>query len=140
MIHEAWDAVTDVFNNREIAGAIWLCLLLALALLKKDIRNSFRGVVSVATEPKLLVLFASFAISVATLAWLGTAIGVWIKTRPFQRLFGTLLVVYHCFSVRLTLKRAASTFKGTQKLFWAERLCLNSFMLQRHLVCLPSSC
>lgn len=74
---EVWQWVTTTFNNREIAGAIWLISTLGLLLLKRDIRSGVLDVLKLASDTKLLVLFSSLAIWVVLVASLANAFGVW---------------------------------------------------------------
>ncbi|WP_113154818.1 hypothetical protein [Nitratireductor sp. OM-1] len=74
---EFWAWLTDNFNNRELAGAVWLAAILIIFAVRKDIRRGLANVVGAALNHKLLILFSSFAANVAILSWLGTFPKLW---------------------------------------------------------------
>ncbi|UWQ31636.1 hypothetical protein K3555_13645 [Leisingera sp. M527] len=74
---EIWQWLTCNFNNRELAGATWISLVLVVSVANKDIRQSIGGVISALVTPKLLLVFLSYAGFVAALAWVGVNLGLW---------------------------------------------------------------
>ena len=72
-----WLWLTDNFNNREIAGAIWLTLLFLLLFVKKDLRRGVGNIIKALAAPNLIYLFSGYAGFVAILAWLGVSLGLW---------------------------------------------------------------
>ncbi len=77
LMTEFWPWLTDNFNNREIAGAIWLSLVFVLVLVKQDLRKGIGGVIRALAAPKFMFLFSGFAAFVALLAWLVCSLGLW---------------------------------------------------------------
>lgn len=52
-MNEIWPLITQNFNNREIAGAAWVVLILGLVSIKKDVRKSLLGVVRAIADRRL---------------------------------------------------------------------------------------
>ncbi|MAL02022.1 MAG: hypothetical protein CL536_07750 [Alcaligenaceae bacterium] len=104
-----WVWITDNFNNRELAGAIWLTTALFIfAVKKKDVRLSLTTVVGATLKHKLLILFSSLAINLAFLSWLGTFLKIW----DFGLLTPT--IVWYFFSGLPLLARAFDAKEGAQ--------------------------
>ena len=110
-----WSSVTENFNNREIAGSIWLVLVFALVSLKKDVRRGFRGIVDAVLEPRLIMVFASYAVCVAALAWIGSKIGVWTTSQIIPTtvwyFVGGLPLLFRAFDA----KEGTQHFRGYAK-------------------------
>lgn len=78
MLPDVWLIVTENFNNREIAGTIWLLVIFMFGLLKaKDVRQCLAHVFRAILAPRLLVVFGCLAGCVALLAWIGNSLGFW---------------------------------------------------------------
>ena len=67
----------DLFNNREIATAIWLSVLLGFALTKSDVRKSLAGVARSFFRPKIIVLVFFMVLYTAAAAMLLSVINFW---------------------------------------------------------------
>lgn len=82
MLPDVWLIVTENFNNREIAGTIWLLVIFMFGLLKaKDVRQSLAHVFREILAPRLLVVFGCLAGCVALLAWIGNSLGFWSSSQ-----------------------------------------------------------
>ncbi len=105
---EFWPWLTGNFNNRELAGAIWITVLLLLFFIRREGRKGIWGIVQAIIAPKLLILFAAFAANIAFLAWLGLRLGVWET--------GLLAptVVWYFFGGLPLLARSFDAKEGTQ--------------------------
>lgn len=103
-----WTWLTENFNNRELAGAIWLTAALLIFAIKKDIRLGLANVVRAALNHKLLILFSGFAVNVAILSWLGTFPKIWDLA-----LLAPTIVWYFLGGLPL-LARAFDAKEGTQ--------------------------
>ena len=64
-------------NNREIASVVWIGIFFSLAMLKKDLRSSFGGVLRIALNPAIVTVVALFASYVALEVWSAEKIGLW---------------------------------------------------------------
>ena len=49
--------LTEIFNNREIAIAIWIFLFIAWALTKTDLRRSLKSLLRAACQKSILITF-----------------------------------------------------------------------------------
>lgn len=76
-MNEIWTWITENFNNRELAVAIWLSVLFLIISFKTDIRHSIFNVVKALLNYNLLILVSAFAVNVAILSWLGTYLKIW---------------------------------------------------------------
>ena len=65
------------FNNREIATALWLLVLLALVLSKADVRKSLAGVLGAFFHYKILASVCLMALYTAAVVILLAAISLW---------------------------------------------------------------
>lgn len=82
MALDVWFIVTENFNNREIAGTIWLLAIIMFGLLKtKDVRESLAHLFRAILSPRLLVVFGCLAGCVALLAWIGNSLGFWSSSQ-----------------------------------------------------------
>ena len=72
-----WRRLTENFNNRELAGAIWLTLVFLILLAKKDFRKGISGIIKALAAPQVMFLFPGFAGFIAILAWLGVSLDNW---------------------------------------------------------------
>ena len=66
-----------MFNNREIATAIWLTLFALWILTKSDVRTSIAGVFRAFLNWKILVCLAAMVLYTATIVAALYAIGFW---------------------------------------------------------------
>lgn len=64
-------------NNREIASVVWIGIFFSLAMLKKDLRSSFGGVLRIALNPAIVTVLTLFASYVALEVWSAAKIGLW---------------------------------------------------------------
>jgi hypothetical protein len=107
--------LTENFNNRELAGAVWLVAFLLLFSLRKEVRKGIGSVVQALCAPKLLILFGAFATNVAALAWLGLRLGVWetglLAATIVWYFFGGLPILTRSFDA----KEDAQHFRGYAK-------------------------
>ncbi|MEQ8399693.1 MAG: hypothetical protein RIE24_00505 [Silicimonas sp.] len=72
-----WTWITTTFDNREIATGFWLSAAFLLSLFHSKIRSGLVDVIKALVNWKLLLLFGSYAVYVAILAWLLGQIGLW---------------------------------------------------------------
>lgn len=85
LFFDVWLIVTENFNNREIAGTVWLLAIFMFGFLKsKDVRNSLAQVLRAIVAPRLVVVFACLAGYVALLAWIGNSLGFWSSAQTTQ--------------------------------------------------------
>lgn len=109
MLPDLWHIVTENFNNREIAGAIWLLLAFVISLLKaEDVRRSLSHVVRAILAPRLLAVFGYFAGCVALLAWIGNSLGFWSSSQTIPT------VVWYFVGGLPLLVRADDAKEGSQ--------------------------
>tara|TARA_R110001606_G_scaffold396832_3_gene571761 strand:- start:3595 stop:4944 length:1350 start_codon:yes stop_codon:yes gene_type:complete len=78
---DTWIWITESFNNREIAGAIWLFAVFVYCLFFEPIRKAIIGLTRAALQPRLLFVFLFFGGYVAALAWLYKEFGVWKESQ-----------------------------------------------------------
>ncbi|NII10297.1 hypothetical protein [Oleiagrimonas sp. C23AA] len=107
-MNEIWLWVTQNFNNREIAAAAWIVLILGLVSIKKDVRSSMFGVVRAVAGGKLLIVFGAFAGWISLLSWLASLTGLWTSNQ------GVPTVVWYFFGGLPLLFRAFDAKEGTQ--------------------------
>ncbi|PLX39573.1 MAG: hypothetical protein C0606_03480 [Hyphomicrobiales bacterium] len=69
--------INDVFSHREIAIALWLVAGLLFVNFNADVRSAFIGVLRAVFAPKLLFLFAAFAVWVGFLSFFLAWFGLW---------------------------------------------------------------
>jgi hypothetical protein len=110
-VNGLWGWITDNFNNRELAGAIWLTAALIFFVVKKDVRRSLANVIRAALDHKLVILFSGLAVNVAILSWLGMFPKIW----DFSLLTPT--TVWYFLGGLPLLARAFDAKEGTQH-FW----------------------
>lgn len=103
-----WLWVTQNFNNREIAAAAWIVLILGLVSIKKDVRSSLFGVVRAVADRKLLIVFGAFAGWIGVLSWLASLTGLWTSNQ------GVPTVVWYFVGGLPLLFRAFDAKEGTQ--------------------------
>lgn len=82
-----WPWITTTFDNREIATGLWLAAAVLFGLFHSKIRSGLFGVIKALVNWKLLLLFGSYAVYVAVLAWLLGQIGLW----KFDQVAATVL-------------------------------------------------
>lgn len=107
-MNEIWLWVTQNFNNREIAAAAWIVLILGLVSIKKDVRSSLFGVVRAVADRKLLIVFGAFAGWIGVLSWLASLTGLWTSKQ------GVPTVVWYFVGGLPLLFRAFDAKEGTQ--------------------------
>ncbi len=105
---ELGEWITRNFNNRELASAVWLTIILLLFSLKKGGRESLKGIVAVACQSTLLVLLLCFALNVTILSWLGTYSTVWGLSLLTQT------IIWYFLGGLPLLARAFEAKEGTQ--------------------------
>lgn len=109
MLPDLWRIVTENFNNREIAGTIWLLLAFVFFLLKAtDERRSLAHVFRAILAPRLLAVFGYFAGCVALLAWIGNSLGFWNLSQTIPT------IVWYFIGGLPLLFRAFDTKEGSQ--------------------------
>lgn len=116
MFPDLWRIVTENFNNREIAGAIWLLLAFVFFLSKaEDVRRSLAHVFRAVLAPKLLAVFGYFAGCVALLAWIGNSLGFWSSSQTIPTIvwyfIGGLPLLFRAFDA----KEGSQHFRGYAK-------------------------
>jgi hypothetical protein len=80
LLADLWRILTENFNNREIAGTIWLLLACGFFFLKvKELRRSLLNFFRAILDARLLAVFGCFAGCVALLAWMGNNLGFWVS-------------------------------------------------------------
>lgn len=107
-MNEIWLWVTQNFNNREIAAAAWIVLILGLVSIKKDVRSSLFGVVRAVADRKLLIVFGAFAGWIGLLSWFALLTGLWTSNQ------GVPTVVWYFIGGLPLLFRAFDAKEGTQ--------------------------
>jgi hypothetical protein len=82
LLADLWRILTENFNNREIAGTIWLLLACGFFFLKvKELRRSLLNFFRAILDARLLAVFGCFAGCVALLAWMGNNLGFWSSSQ-----------------------------------------------------------
>lgn len=107
-MNEIWLWITQNFNNREIAAAAWMVLILGFFSMKKDVRNSLFGVIRAVADRTLLIVFVAFAGWIGLLSWVATLTGLWTSNQ------GVPTVVWYFIGGLPLLFRAFDAKEGTQ--------------------------
>lgn len=111
-MNDFWLWVTQNFNNREIAAAAWIVLILGLFSVKRDVRSSLFGVVRAVADRKLLIVFGAFAGWVGLLSWFGSQTGLWTPSQGIPTVvwyfIGGLPLLFRAFDA----KEEAQHFRG----------------------------
>jgi hypothetical protein len=66
-----------MIDTRELALLIWLSVLLAFALSKPDVRQSFRDTIKAFLHPKILIPTLIYLIYLSALIWFAWRLGLW---------------------------------------------------------------
>ncbi|SEB79231.1 hypothetical protein SAMN05216452_3194 [Nitratireductor aquibiodomus] len=103
-----WAWITENFNNRELAGAIWLTAAIAVAAIRSEVRESVRSILKALLDSKLLVLFSALAANVAAISWLAASLKFWN--------FGLIVptIVWYFFGALPLLARSFDAKEGSQ--------------------------
>lgn len=86
--------ITETFNNREIAIAIWITLFFTLAMLKKDVRTSLFNVVKAFFGKKIFSIYLLMTIYVFIIIFVLHFLGLWSLSFIKQTLFWYLGVAF----------------------------------------------
>lgn len=114
----------NVLNSREIAAVIWIVVVVAYALFREGTRASARSVVQAALAPKLLMLYALFALWGLAVIFLAWEIGLWD-----WRLLKDTIIVW--LGVCLPVLGASLSKKNMDRLFrlvFAETLAFTALL------------
>jgi len=116
LLADLWRIVTVNFNNREIAGVIWLLLAFVFFLLKsEDVRRSLARVFRAILAPRLLIVFGFFAGCVTLLAWIGNSLFFWSSSQTIPTIvwyfIGGLPLLFRAFDA----KEDSQHFRGYAK-------------------------
>lgn len=107
-MNDFWLWVTQNFNNREIAAAAWIVLILGLVSIKWVVRSSLFGVVRALADRKLLIVLGAFAGWIGLLSWFGSGTGLWTSSQVVPT------VVWYFVGGLPLLFRAFDAKEGTQ--------------------------
>jgi hypothetical protein len=100
-----------LFNNREIATAIWLTIFVVWILTKPDVRQSFTSVFRAFFQWKIVTCVAAMAAYVSACIYLFWSLGLWVPLMTKDAILWFLLTGFVMLMQFMTDRQQKSVFR-----------------------------